>query len=199
MVGGDAQRLDAFGTLRVNLHAEGGMGLVHAGSMATDPPSVFNLNTDNQGSDGIIDLIDVTGNFGTIEDGGPQISTGPGGNVRYLRVGGQVFQDRFFGGGSPTTTVHEPGAVVLLTDDSGAKLLLTPVGNVDNPDFDPDQSEDSDIPSEIAASLTVKTYGIRDSGGVVLMEVVSGAGVLVQGKKGNTDTPARGDTDYRQW
>ena len=40
--------------------------------MATDPASTIFVNADNTpNADGVIDLIDITGNFGDLASGGP--------------------------------------------------------------------------------------------------------------------------------
>lgn len=170
-IGGDLQVVDAAGTLFIDLTADGGVGVIRAGDMATENvASRIEVNADNIGQDGIIDLIDVEGDFGSIAPGGPQITTNEGGNVRYIRVGGEVFQDTAFGGGDPTTTIHD-GSDVTFIDDGGGKITLRPETFGRNPNFDPDDPESG--PEFVATNMEITTYGIRGSGGVVLVDVTA--------------------------
>lgn len=171
-IGGSVQLIDVpNGTLRMRLNADKMLGVVRAADMATARPSVINVNADQRGADGIIDLIDVTGNFGRLGPGGPQITTGPGGNVRYIHVGGTTFRDIFFGGGAPDIVDYSPGESVTFTDDSGTQMILRP-----NPSrtFDPITG----FPTA-AGSLRVTRYGIRDKGGNVLVNLESTRGVEI--------------------
>src|SRR5258706_6768694 len=87
-IGGDYQVVSAAGTLASRIFANRRIGVIRPGDMATLRPSVFTANLDRQGADGIIDLIDVQGDMGILGAGGPAITTGPGGDVRYIHVGG---------------------------------------------------------------------------------------------------------------
>lgn len=89
-IGGDYQMFDVTGAIRGGYYyANRGIGVVRAGSVDLRPLSLtrsfFAANYDNVGQDGIIDLFDVSGDFL-----GPAITTGFGGNVRYIRVGGLI-------------------------------------------------------------------------------------------------------------
>lgn len=162
-VGGDIQLVDSNGSLQGTLLANGGIGVIRAASVGTNPrPSeaVWQANVDRSGSDGVIDLIDVTGILN-----GPAISTGPNGNVRYMRAG-TVFRDSFFGGGSPEATVYAPGVKARITDDSGTQVVLTPQPLQKRSPLVPGQPEFNDAPS-----LSVLTYPIRYSGGSVILNV----------------------------
>lgn len=92
------------------------------------PPPIIAANVDNRAGDGIIDLIDVVGDMGgLLTGGGPALSAGPGGNIRYVNVGGNAFRDRFFGGGAPETIVSDPDTSVDLVDDSGTAYRVSPI------------------------------------------------------------------------
>jgi len=149
--------------------------VIRAGNMATLSPSTITVNADQLNGDGIIDLIDVTGDLGTLNSGGPAISTGPGGDVRYMNVGGNVFRDAFFGGGSPEATTYTPGETVHLTDDSGTKIDLEPFPLAPNPLFVPGGTN----PTLIGPTLTVTAYGIRGSGGEAIINVTSTGSIRV--------------------
>lgn len=142
-VGGDIQVVDAQGELGANLIANGGIGLIRAGAVWTSTAAEFTgywqVDADDEGDDGYIDLIDVTGDFGSFIFGGPAMRTGTNGNIRYLRIGGTAYRDRFFGRGviNAITGVDE---TVVLFDDSGTRIQITPVlGAIDNgtPVFNP--------------------------------------------------------------
>lgn len=132
-IGVDYQVVDSATDMWVNLIAKRGINVVRTGSLGATvsglnmPASYFVANADGIGSDGVIGLIDVSGNVGSIGVGGPAIDTGSGGNVRYFDVAGDVFKDRFFGTGGPERVTAAPNAVVTLTDDSGTDFTLTPI------------------------------------------------------------------------
>ncbi|MGE5611142.1 MAG: hypothetical protein ACM359_17965 [Bacillota bacterium] len=167
-VSGDVQLIDSAGRFYGNVVTKQKLGVLRAGEMATLMPSVIAVNadltddTDNDpttSEDGVIDLIDVVGDLGRIEAGGPHINTGPGGNVRYINVGGQVYSDEAFGGGEPQATLFEPNELAEFYDDSGSKIALQPSGG----------------------PLSVTTYGIRGSGGVAIVRVDCAGSLTVTG------------------
>ncbi|HET6250607.1 MAG TPA: hypothetical protein VFE47_23165 [Tepidisphaeraceae bacterium] len=126
-IGGNYQLLSSQGNFEADLIADGSIGVLRAAQM-TDGVSIFHVNDDNSTTPGNIDLIDVVGNLGTLAAGGPEILTGPEGNVGYMRVGGIVYRDATFGGSQPEGTLYQPGESVTLTDDSGASVTITPTG-----------------------------------------------------------------------
>ena len=166
-IGGDFQVIDGASSVGIDLVADGGVGVVRAGDMATVPASTIAVNFDNNGEDGIIDLIDVVGNLGTLNAGGPRITTNTGGNVRYMRVGGAAFIDAAFGGGTPIRTLHQPGETVTLTDDSGSIMRLVPNGRTA---ATPPNGTPS--PQDLNA-LIIRSYPIRGSGGVVVIDITT--------------------------
>ena len=173
--------MDAVGSAYVELIADRGLGTLRAGDMITLDPSKITVNQDNVGNDGIIDLIDVTGNLGTFAGGGPWITTNTGGNVRYMRVGGAAFTDIAFGGGfgTPIGTLHLPGETVPLIDDSGSRMELIPA---------PQRFTPQGVQVNAAAdSLTVRSYGIRGSGGVALLDVRANDTFTIRGSGNNPD------------
>ena len=201
-IGGSYQVVDCGTTNIANLLANGGIGQILSDSVSgitLGSAPRWAVNVDRKGNDGIIDLIDVRSSLGSLEVGGPMISTGPGGNVRYIHVaqGALVFRDQFFGLGTDRPTTLTPGKSFNYVDDSGAQVKITPLpeafdtqGNAINP-----------------ASLTVMTYGIRDKGGSVLINVsVSGgatttgveqAGIQVTaGTNGGTGSAEIGSVDF---
>lgn len=165
-VGGDYQIIDAIGQFIGNIITNRGIGMLRADSVGINTfAGRIAVNADNKGNDGIIDLIDIAGDFGTISAGGPGITTGPGGNVRYMRIGGTMFRDSFFGGGQPEPTLYPVGAEARLTDDSGTTFVLRPslVGQRRQSVFNP-------VP-QTGGQLSVLTYPIRDKGGQVVVRV----------------------------
>lgn len=192
-IGGNLQLADAMTDFYIYLEAGGGVGVIRAGTMATETPSVLNLNVDGVGDDGIIDLIDVTGDFGTLEAGGPQITTGPNGDVRYMRVGGAIFQDFFFGSGTYTGVTLAPGQSASIRDDSGGYIHIAP------------QAVATHIPTGLPADpvtgvllkpeqlpyLTYRAYGIRGSGGSVLVDVTSTGGFVASANSNRVGAPVQ--------
>ncbi len=174
-VGKDIQLIHTNHDLSLNLLVDRGIGVIRADTMDLSGPSWIEVNADWNTTtnaagkrDGFIDLIDVAGQVGTFAGGGPAITTHPGGNVRYMRVGGPVYRDLYFGRGEPEATLHEPGEVVVLTDDSGAKLKVTP-GPIGRR-----------TPQAQQPFLTVTTYGVRGSGGSVILNITSSDGAQLR-------------------
>jgi hypothetical protein len=167
-IGGDYQLIDIAGTLSGTLIANRAIGVIRAATIA--PGKSYIVNADNKGNDGVIDLIDASGDIGDNSGGGPAIVTGPGGNVRYMHAGGNVFRDRSFGGGTPEETDYDFGEVANLRDDSGAAVQITPTPNVPifgQPTFDN------------PGRLRITTYPIRGdltggaSAGSVIVKIVA--------------------------
>lgn len=167
-IGGNYQVVDAAGTFGGNLIADKGIGVVRAGDMAVRNPPEFIANADGLGLDGFIDLIDVAGDFGTSIGGGPVISTGAGGDMRYLRVGGTIWQDRFFGISTVEPATYAAGQSVTVTDDSGSQITITPVAPR-NPNYVPNSTFSN--PYLPAPSITMTAYGIRGGAGLAIIEV----------------------------
>lgn len=177
-IGGSYQLIDAANTFAGNIIAKQGVGAIRAFAVNTTSfVGVWAVNTDNAGSDGVIDLIDVQTNFGTAASGGPAIFTFDRGNVRYLRAGGTTFRDQFFGTTNPDLTIFPPGEEVNLTDDSGANMTLSPIPL--NLVFDP--TRPTQPPTlQNPGRLTVLTYPVRDKGGVIVVDVQSTRGFEIE-------------------
>jgi hypothetical protein len=176
--GGDVQTIDSAGRVFTELIANGGLGVLRGAQFGFDLSTNVGLiavNADNVGQDGIIDLIDITGNFGNELGGGPPISTGQGGNVRYMRIGGFVNQDlEWFGGYNDDfdRTILDPGESVVVRDDGGGFISMAPLANT----IDTGSRLGVDTPN-----LSYRTYGIRNSGGVALVDVESTGSVAITG------------------
>ena len=170
-VGGSYQMVDGAGQVIGSYLANGGIGIVRGATLigGTGGETAFVVDADQSGNDGIIDLIDSGGDLGTSTTGGPIISTGPGGNIRYIRAVGTPFRDPIFGRGAPETTVFQPGETARITDDSGSTVTLRPT-----PSTFPELTPGGTIP--LQDTLTVTTYPIR-SGGQVIVDVTSTGGL----------------------
>lgn len=170
-VGGSIQAIDAFSELMLNVYVNGGIGTIYAGNMpggvVVDPQnnvfdkSFIRVNYDNLGQDGIIDLIDVDGDFNDVA-----IITNNGGNVRYIRVGGVVGQDSFFASGTFGTIT---GTNLSVIDDSGATIRFQ---------------------AGTGGLIDVTTYGIRGSGGSVVVKAESTLGMFITSTTGQNARPA---------
>jgi hypothetical protein len=172
-IGGNLQSVNAVGQLGGSMFADGAIGAIRAGSMDSIVGAQISVNTDNIGADGIIDLIDVTGDLGNIVTGGPAISTGDGGDVRYMRVGGTIYQDVQFLVGGYLPIVLAEGENFTHTDDGGGRIILTP-GGLPNPAFNDAQPEGpGNLRYLEQAALTIRQYTIRGAGGSVLVDVVA--------------------------
>ncbi len=187
-VGGNIQHINGSNNVGVFFRTNGGIGVISAGNMTFGTAATeFDVNVDGTGNDGIIDLINVTGNFGILQDGGPAIHTGPGGTVRFIHVIGDVFPDSAFGGGgsqlfatgplSANGFVNQGSASVTFNDDSGAKITIT-AGSILNPNANLTLNGVIQ-PATIPGTLITRTYGIRGSGGVVILNVNSTSSVTI--------------------
>ncbi len=175
-IGGDYQLISAAQQFTGFVLADRAIGTVRTGAMTTTQAPYFIANADQKGQDGIIDLIDDAGDFGTLQSGGPHLYTGPGGNVRYIRVGGAVFKSFVFGGGNDDATTLAPGKTVRLIDDSGTNFKLSPTPLVNNPAFN-----GTTVTNQLLnpGNLSYLTYSVDDhkGGGVVVINVtVNNAG-----------------------
>lgn len=197
-IGGDYQMVDSANILVADLIANGNIGTIRGARIGAGIPGYYQVNASyDPNRHGTIDLIDASQNLGLAGPGGPAITTGPGGNVRYIHAPATLganqspfaFRDAFFGGGTPEATNYQPGEAVAITDDSGTIVHLTP-----------------DLAT---AAMLVTTYPIRGSGGAAIVQVESANGVTVtadgngsaeigtiqvDGTGGNTAIPAAGGT-----
>ncbi|HEY7088655.1 MAG TPA: hypothetical protein VH518_11240, partial [Tepidisphaeraceae bacterium] len=171
-IGGNYQLVDSAGVLTGALLAMGSIGTIRA-QQASLP--VWQVNVDGKGAAGTIDLIDISGDAaaGTVDLGSPAITTGPNGNVRYVKLetGATFARDTFFGGGVPEPTTYAPGVRATLTDDDGTRVTLTPTPLTRNtiggtsgqpPLIDP-------------AQLSVLAMPIRDKAGQAIIQVTVSA------------------------
>ncbi len=167
-VGGNMQVIDAAGELVIEADVDKGIGVIRAGSIVDDD-AYINVNRDNDGQDGIIDLIDIEGDLT-----GLPITTGAGGNVRYMRVGGNIRQTELFGGSNMATTVTlEPGQSLAdyynglgFVDDSGTTINIAPIDSITG-----EQSE--------TAQMVLRYFGILGSGGAVLVDITCSTSVEI--------------------
>lgn len=232
-IGGDYQMVSSAGDLTDKLVAKGSIGTIDAASMTADV-SYFVVNSaNNVNTPGTIDLIDDAGDFGTLNEGGPHIITGPHGNVRYITVGGTTYRDSTFGGGTPEGTLYQFGETANLVDDSGSLVNITPepllsttvvntaasttgttgttggtgsttpgttTTTVTNPDgsmvvttvvvaANTSGGFTTTTTVEQTTQLNITAYGIEGSGGVVIENVTSTGGVLVNGSAGTNGLP----------
>lgn len=162
VTGGDLQSVNIpTGSVFIDLTANGGLGVLRSSDMSVPGSSIL-LNADQAGNDGIIDLIDITSG----DLNGPAIDTGPGGNVRYIRVVGDVFQHPSFSGDQAFNILDVGEDSGVFVDDSGAEFVFEPVS------MDPDNQEILDQDPATALRLGYRSFGIL-SGGSVLIDVVS--------------------------
>ncbi len=175
LVDGHIQLIDAAGNLGGMIYTNSSIGVVRANEMTIAGGSgstYLAVNVDGVGDDGVIDLIDVIGDFGTQAGGGPGIQTGIGGNVRYMRVGGTIYQDAFFQTGVYDPLTLAEGQSHVHVDDGGGRVRITP-GQIANPLFDDTLPEGPDNPRFLQGALVIRRYGVRGAGGSVLVDVAS--------------------------
>lgn len=168
-IGLDYQIISAANSFAGNVVAKRAIGTIRAGAFDFGG-GVIAANADGIGTDGVIDLIDVAGQFGTAGAGGPAIYTGVGGNMRYLTVGGEIFRDALFGGGQPAAITPAVGAPVTLTDDSGADITFIPSAVA--------TTGAGGVVTTTRGQLSVVSYGLR-SGGSAIVRVSSTEGITL--------------------
>ena len=194
-IGGDVQWIVAPNTLVTDLAVNGNIGVVQTAQFGdTFNAGSLSANADSAGPAGTIDLIDVSLSLGVRGRGGPVISAGPGGNVRYIHVPdvgdnagdtANVFRPAIFGGGSPEDTSLVAGQSFTYTDDSGANVTITPT--IDQ-FFDPTTGGVTNL----SGTLTILSYPIAPSlanpggsgAGLAIIRASSTRGILV-----NSDGP----------
>ncbi|MCC7408806.1 MAG: hypothetical protein IT442_12090, partial [Phycisphaeraceae bacterium] len=195
-IGGNIQFIDAgysietnaifWGNIRVN----GSIGVFRADNvgMATYPASVsslvstsFEINASGTTAGAVLDMIDVRGNWGDFQDGGIPLSIGGGGNIRFIKVGGFAYNDRFYGApgsseasydidpNDPDKWLRDP---VRIVDDGGAVFYVAPLRDVANPGYDPVASPD--IEPSMPNFVIIRALGVRHSGGVVVTSIQAG-------------------------
>ena len=172
-IGGSIQVIDAGTTLSAFIGVKAGIGTIRAGNMATGTPSQINVNADDTGNDGRIDLIDIEGNLGTLNSGGPSIYTRTGGDVRYLRVAGSIFLPIARG-----STVDQPanfpiGQGTTFTDDSGNQVTLTPMGVTTTNTSGGIVTNNSSSGTTTTTSGTFRTDTFSPGPGVVVVQVTN--------------------------
>jgi hypothetical protein len=199
-IGGDIQWVVAPNTLITDLAANGNIGVVQTAQFGINTyPGSLSADADGRGKPGTIDLVDTTLNLGTIQSGGPIISAGPGGNVRYIHVapGQTAFRPAIFGGNAPEETTFVQGQSATFTDDSGANVTITPSQDFL---FNPVTA----VETNNSGTLTVLTYPIAQSftnafgtggGGVAIVRVTSTRGVQVT-SDGATEIGDLQSTDF---
>lgn len=170
-IGGDYQLIDVVGDFSANLVANGGIGVIRAGSISAEIiefPGYYAVDVDGRGRDGFIDLIDSGGNIGSFTYGGPAIRVGRpggggdgGGNVRFMRAAGNVYRDFFFGTGASGVRTALDESVVI-TDDSGAKMTITPIANGSIRDTPTGNTGGSGIPNPFGNFVPPDPFG-RDT------------------------------------
>jgi hypothetical protein len=188
-IGGDYQLIDCAGNFAGNLVADGSIGTLRTGTIGLDGLApVLHVNAANSKTPGHIDLIDVTGAFfGTLATGGPAIITGPGGNVGYIHVAPDttVFNDNYFGGSEDFPITYTAGVSADLIDDSGTPFSINPyrgqsvTGDLSAAETATATTTTTGVTSVATGdSLSVLTYGIEGTGGVVVLSVTVTPGTL---------------------
>lgn len=186
-IGGDIQHISCATVLYCLLAVNAGIGTIACGSMDSDPASYIDVNADNKGSDGIIDLIDVTGNLGSIGSGGPGIITHQGGQVRYMVVGGLMFRNIAFGSGEDTPVTYPAGQSITFTDDAGNIITATPEGPVETvqtttvttPANNSGSAVTTTTTTTIGPQITLSDYQTLDKGGDIPIAISSSGSMSI--------------------
>jgi hypothetical protein len=188
-IGGSIQVIDAFTTFQADLAINGGIGTINCGNMATTTASYFDINADNKGNDGIIDLIDDAGDFGTFVGGGPVFVTNDGGDVRYVTVGGACYRDLVFGNADDDPVTGAAGAAVSFTDQAGNLVTVTPEGPTTTTPTTTTSASGVVTTTNVTTGpqITMLLYPVRDKSGDIPISLTSTQGMLISaaGTAGN--------------
>jgi hypothetical protein len=137
--GGDIQVIEAGGNFQGVLATKGSIGVIRAGTIDNNvlfPASYFQINADGKGNDEL-GLIDSVGSIGNFAYGGPALSAGNGANIKYIRAGGSIYRDRFFGFGSVIVQTATNRSITV-TDDTGAEVSVKPITGTFTTSVNPD-------------------------------------------------------------
>jgi hypothetical protein len=187
-IGGFIQIIDAAGSLQTDLAVNQGIGTIHAGDMATNQPSYIDVNADQKGSDGIIDLIDVP-TLGTLPAGGPDFVTNEGGDIRYLNTT-FAYRPEFFGGGVDTPVTYNAGQAATLTDNAGNTINAIPIGPITTTVTTTTTTPALNAPAGVVTTtststvttgpqITVFSYPVIDKAGVIPISISSSGGMTI--------------------
>jgi len=191
-IGGDIQVIHSASTFMGNVATNAGIGTIEAADMATDQASYIDVNADNKGADGIIDLIDITGGIGTLAAGGPGIVTHDGGNVRYMEVGGTIIDPNAFGGLTDFPVTSSVDGTLTLTDDSGATYSVTAEGVETTTNVSTGTTNTSTSTVTTGPQVSIVAYPVLDHAGLIPISLTaispnfnSSASILVTGVGAN--------------
>ncbi|MFB3894113.1 MAG: beta strand repeat-containing protein [Phycisphaerae bacterium] len=115
----------------------GSIGVIEVGGVLGG--ATIWVNDDGVGLPGHVDLIDVKRDWGSLTPGVgvPLLYHGPGGDIGYVHVGGNIYTN-IGGWVSPAQpTTYSDGRTTILNDDGGGQLTVTPVPTTTMVNFQP--------------------------------------------------------------
>lgn len=191
---GSMDMIDVRGILRfpgvptvplTGIRLGGGLGVMRAANVLDDQGAgLLVVNDDGSADrDGIIDLIDISGDFVNVDIfTGPRFATtnpgdsrlGEGGNVRYMRVQGNLVHNTAFNGSTPVRVLWDPNQPATLYDDGGGQIIITPTR------MGGEEVDANGALIEQDPFLFTRSYPIA-SGGVVLVDVVTSGSIEIKG------------------
>jgi hypothetical protein len=116
------QNIRSAGSLEGNVESSGNIGVIDvAGSLLG---GLISANADGQGQGARVDLINVGGDWGSL-DNIPVLRHGPGGDIGFVNIVGSIYaiDGMFIGPLNPTTYTGQ-----YINDDGGGRLKITSVG-----------------------------------------------------------------------
>ncbi len=151
---------------QTEIYSSGSIGIVEIMGMAWG--FVLDANYDRVGPGGMVDLIQVAGDWGGLQQGYPALSHGPGGDIGFIHIGGDIYLAGPAWSGSVTVTGSDDGTPIVISDDSGGRLLIEP--GVINPGlvpFEPHWTQrQQQLPGVGPLYTAVRAYVIPVDGGV---------------------------------
>lgn len=155
------------------------------------PSVLIEVNQDETGESGRIDLIEVHGSWGVISptDGGiPSLRRGPGGDIGNVYVHGAIYHNHGMWTGPANENIITDGATSTMWDDSGGSITITPLdgeSTVYSWIYIPLEDEEEDGIGGVIANLkitgpaTVTTSGIVNVGHMELSDNPLYPGIIV--------------------
>ena len=163
------------------ISATGSIGRIYAAGDLNGSITIW-ANSDALGPASSIDMIEIGGDYGGLAGGRPTLRHGPDGNVRFLHVGGTIYED--YGGwiGPLNPTVIDSSWV--FNDDGGGVMDINPhTEMIDTGQVDPVTGRH--IITEDRTTVRLWIVEVDDATGGVLARFETDGGVSFDATRGN--------------
>ena len=168
----------SFPLLPNGIFATGSIGIIEVGGdIGTD---IIQVNTDNIGAPGTVDLILVHGGWGSRRLSPPVLVHGLGGDIRYVVVEGTIYEPGMDGFQYPVPpTIYTDGRTVTRHDDAGGVVTIS--GKV--PVLDARGRQQRDSKGELLytiSTISFREVDVQDGVGGVLTDLIADGPVIIK-------------------